>query len=486
MENILITPYAPNLVESTRSIGYLFETAMADIIDNSISNLAKRIDVNFSSNDEPYIAIIDNGSGMTESELEQAMRYGSTSALEEREIHDLGRFGLGLKMASMSQCRKLTVISKKNNLLTAACWDLDHIHSTENWSLIKYDPKEIKGLKCIEKLLDYESGTIVLWEKLDRISDSSTSFNKLFEEKMNFSDKHMALVFHKYLDRKPSKNSLNLYFNNRKIEPIDPYFLSNVATQQLEEETLFLDRVSIKVIPYITPYISKLSQKERSFLNEYKELNLKQGLYIYRNDRLIVWGKWFRLLSDGELKRLAKVQINLPNSIDKHWSIDVKKSSAQIPSMIRADLKNIVLRVAGKSEQVYRYRGRKVIKNNQEYTWNRIENRDKFQYLINKDTPIFQALINSLDDQQIRLLEGFLKSLELGFPYTSVYYDLAQDKEFNNDIMENEQIYQIAKNTIENLSNDKNEQLLQLQKLFTIDFFKEYPDVLNLLMEELQ
>src|SRR4051794_17958363 len=120
MEDLILTPYAPNLVESTRSIGYSFETAMADIIDNSISNFAKRVDVKFSSSDIPYVAVIDNGIGMGNIELEKAMRYGSSSSLVERGETDLGRFGLGLKMASMSQCRKLTVISKQRGKLSAA------------------------------------------------------------------------------------------------------------------------------------------------------------------------------------------------------------------------------------------------------------------------------------------------------------------------------------------------------------------------------
>lgn len=220
-------------------------------------------------------------------------------------------------------------------------------------------------------------------------------------------------------------------------------------------------------------------------LNEYKDLNLKQGLYIYRNNRLIIWGKWFRLLSDGELKRLAKVRIDLPNKIDTYWKIDVKKSSAQIPSMIKEQLKQIVLRVVGKSERVYRYRGRKVTQDSYLHIWNKIEHREKMQYLVNRDIPIFKALQDSLNEEQYKLLDGFIKSIEDNFPYSAVYYDLAQDEQFEDKILEIEQVYEIAKNTIDTLASNKDEQIKHLKMLSSIDMFQKYPEVIQMLKEEL-
>ncbi|EGC7708609.1 ATP-binding protein, partial [Listeria monocytogenes] len=194
-----------------------------------------------------------------------------------------------------------------------------------------------------------------------------------------------------------------------------------------EEENLFINRIPIKIQPFIMPYISKLTAKERQILNENKDLNLNQGLYIYRNQRLIVWGKWFYLLRDVELSRLAKIRVDLPNTIDEFWKIDVKKSNAQIPSIIKEQLKQVIIRAVGKSEKVYKYRGRKVKSDNLEHVWNRIENRDKIEYLINKDLPMFKVLEESLTDEQSNLLNGFIKSIEGAFPYAAVYYDLAKD-----------------------------------------------------------
>lgn len=146
MKDKIVVPYAPILVESTRSVGYSFEAAVADIIDNSISAGAREVNITFDSTTSPFFCIADDGCGMTADELENAMRYGSQSSLETRGKNDMGRFGLGMKMASMSQCRKMTVITKKSGIISAASWDLDHIIQKNNWALKRFSEKEIKGM----------------------------------------------------------------------------------------------------------------------------------------------------------------------------------------------------------------------------------------------------------------------------------------------------------------------------------------------------
>ena len=122
-------------MESTRAMGYSLEAAVADIIDNSVAAGATRVDIQFSPYDAvPYVSILDNGMGMTSDEINDAMRYGSQSSLNERQATDLGRFGLGLKTASLSQCRCLTVISKQGRSVQARRWDLDEVY--EKWKLM--------------------------------------------------------------------------------------------------------------------------------------------------------------------------------------------------------------------------------------------------------------------------------------------------------------------------------------------------------------
>ena len=200
MKDKIIIPYAPVLVESTRSIGYSFETAVADIIDNSISAGATDIRVCFMSKDPQWLCIEDNGSGMTGPELETAMRYGSHSPSDIRNKDDLGRFGLGLKTASMSQCRKVTVISKRDGRIVAACWDLDHIIQTGEWSLQLWPDEEIKNLPGYLFLEANDSGTVVLWQKFDCLQQESVNVQQTFDEKIELTRKHIALVFHRFLN----------------------------------------------------------------------------------------------------------------------------------------------------------------------------------------------------------------------------------------------------------------------------------------------
>lgn len=158
-------PFAPMLIESMRSLGYSFQSAIADLIDNSISAGATRIDIRLLPTENPYLIILDNGCGMNSSEIEEAMRYGSKNPLDERKKDDLGRFGLGLKSASLSQCRKLTVVSKKDNTMSSYSWDLDYIAQQEAWLLQGYSKEEINELPEINLLDGIKNGTYILLQK---------------------------------------------------------------------------------------------------------------------------------------------------------------------------------------------------------------------------------------------------------------------------------------------------------------------------------
>ena len=136
MKTMDMPPYAPTLIESTRAIGYSLEAAVADIIDNSIAAGARNVDLFFFPIDGAYIAVLDDGAGMNTDELNSAMQYGSKNPNVERDANDLGRFGLGLKTASLSQCRCLSVITKQGERIEGRRWDLDHVAQAESWSLL--------------------------------------------------------------------------------------------------------------------------------------------------------------------------------------------------------------------------------------------------------------------------------------------------------------------------------------------------------------
>ena len=176
-------PYAPNLVESMRSIGYSFDTALADIIDNSIVANASKIDILSSAlNENSYIAILDNGYGMNSNELFNSMQYGSANPNKDRNKNDMGRFGLGLKSASLSQCRRLTVVSKNNNKYSGMVWDIDYIIKSHDWNLLVLEDKELEAIPEIDKLKKYDSGTLVVWQNLDKIKSTSMDTNEYLKE----------------------------------------------------------------------------------------------------------------------------------------------------------------------------------------------------------------------------------------------------------------------------------------------------------------
>ena len=164
-----VTPRASVLVESMRDIGYSLQTAVADIIDNSITAGARNIEFFESTHSEtPEIGILDDGSGMSEDELLEAMRFGTKSPIEGRSEQDLGRFGLGLKTATFSQCRCLVVITKKDGIVSCATLDLDVISENDKW-LVDFDA-DISNIRWSDKL--GKNGTLVLWKKLDRLIDT--------------------------------------------------------------------------------------------------------------------------------------------------------------------------------------------------------------------------------------------------------------------------------------------------------------------------
>ena len=178
---INLPPNPSSFIESVRFFGYSMETAVADIIDNSITAKAKKIDIRFAwDSGNPWLAIIDDGYVMTEDKLVIAMQLGSKNPKLERTRDDLGRFGIGLKTASLSQCRHLSVISKKNACVTGYDYDLDNFNNVENgkWSVGIIEDDDITDNPILSSLFNEhleqsDSGTIVLWEILDRIEERS-------------------------------------------------------------------------------------------------------------------------------------------------------------------------------------------------------------------------------------------------------------------------------------------------------------------------
>ena len=425
-------PYAPTLMESTRAIGYSIEAAIADIIDNSIAANAARIDIDFFPIGQSYISILDDGHGMSEMELISAMQYGSRSPLDVREESDLGRYGLGMKTASLSQCRVLTVISKQNGMVAGAQWNLNHIKQAESWSLIVLDESEVKNFPNWDKLNSYLNGTLVVWQDLDKFGIGESDIAAAFTRKMNLILDHLSLVFHRYLSGEPGLKKTDIRMNDLSIAPQDP-FLIRKSTQLMDEETIVVRGEKVKVKPYILPHTSKLTKKELGALGGKEGLRKQQGFYVYRNKRLLIWGTWFRLMRQGDLSKLARVQVDIPNSLDDLWTLDIKKSTATPPEEVRKNLSVVIEKISEGSKRTWTYRGKKEVSDQVVHIWNRLMTRDgSIVYEVNPDHPMIDALVEEYPGIRPKI-ELILKQIAMSLPLNSLYIDLTNDEKLSNE-----------------------------------------------------
>jgi len=387
-EEIPLPPFAPVLLESMRAIGYSFQSALADIIDNSISAGAKIVDIRFSPYGEPYVAIIDDGHGIRPQDFVAAMRHGSADPRAQRARSDLGRFGLGLKTASLSQCRRLTVVTRVNNTLTAKRWDLDVIGQREDWILLGLTQEAIRLLPHIGELEQSGTGTMILWQSFDRLSAGELSIESALGQRMDAARDHLALVFHRFLSPEKPYPPVRIVLNGNPVAALDPFLSSHRSTQALPEEQILIEGESVKIAPFILPHISKLSIADLAIAGGEEGLRRNQGFYVYRNRRLITWGSWFRLIRQEEITKLARVRVDIPNTLDHLWTIDVRKSNAYPPQPVRDRLKTVVSRIAEGSRRVYTFRGRKATNDDVLHAWERLVTRGGVEYVINREHPL--------------------------------------------------------------------------------------------------
>lgn len=429
-------PYAPNLVEAMRSIGYSFETAIADIIDNSIAANANIIEVvSILQSKGSFISIKDDGIGMNSENLFNAMKYGSSNPNNQRSEKDMGRFGLGLKSASLSQCRKLTVISNNGEGLCAYIWDIDYIIKTGSWSLQELEQEEIiEILKRLELSLS-SSGTIVIWEKFDKHENSSIDINEHIKELLVNSIDHLSLIYHRLLNK-----SLQILVNGNEIIAKDPFLENHKSTQLKREQKIIIDNKEIIIKPYILPHINKLSDKDIIKIGGKESLRSEQGFYIYRNKRLILWGTWFRLVHKNELSKLARVRVDIPNDMDYLWDIDIKKSKVSLPNKIKINLYNAVLESCDLSEKVHEYKGKKANNDLFIHTWNVIEKRrgEGIGIEINKKNPLIEKFIDSLQANQKKIFELLIQDIESSVPIDYIYSQVAKGNSTEIELDKNE------------------------------------------------
>jgi hypothetical protein len=420
-----LPPSAACLSASMRDLGYSLETAVADLIDNSISANATSIDIVCElGGSRPYLAILDNGRGMSPDELIDAMRHGSANPKLRRGVHDLGRFGLGLKTASFSQCRSLTIASRKGGAMSGAEWDLDRIDGADDWILLILDDKEIAALPHVAQLGTH--GTVVVWRNLDRLFEDEigTRRDDIVNEKLDLVERHLALVFHRFLAGEINgRKRIVITLNGHSVQPFDPFCRKNKATRLLPEDFVIVDGETVHLQPYILPHHSNLTATEYDFYQSRSDFISNQGAYIYRNGRLMAWGDWFRLIRKGEATKLARVQIDFPNSLDESWTIDIKKSRARPPLAVRERMRQIIGRVTGASTTIHRGRGQKLFDEVAAPVWERYADQGCIRYGVNSRHPLVEALRSRMAAEDSRLLGLIIEAVGASIPVEMIYSD---------------------------------------------------------------
>lgn len=445
------TPHAGSLIQSLRDIGYSCETALADIIDNSITAGARNVDVlSDATADYPAVAVLDDGYGMTRAELIEAMRPGSSSPLADRASHDLGRFGLGLKSASFSQAKRLTVVTRKNGETIGATWDLDLVAQTNRWEIQLH--QDVTEIPWADRL--GEHGTLVLWRSLDRLSGGITGDHARRAQHINramaAAERHIRLVFHRFMseDRPP----LVIRLNGRRLDPLDPFGTAFPSHQSERPDRLNLQHGDVVFQSFTLPHHKSISRGDWEDLGGPEGHLRSQGFYVYRGRRLIIAGSWLGLARQTELTKLCRIRVDIPNTMDADWKIDVKKASAQLPPAVRERMRVLVERLSLTSRRTYQKRGQRLVDEEYLPVWQRIQKDGAIIYRPDTAHPVFAdfsaRLPSELQDEFANLV-GLLGST---IPVASLHADFAgQAEEVKADEAEDPAITQLAQAMIPRL-----------------------------------
>jgi hypothetical protein len=422
------------MIEALRGLGYSTATALADVIDNSIAANATRVDLIFGwRGAASYVAIIDDGCGMSDSELERAMRLGERSPKDERSAHDLGRFGLGLKTASFSQCRRLTVASRKAGSSACLRWDLDEISCSagDGWRLLEGPAQSSADL--VAELLPHERGTLVLWEVLDRVVTPGFAEQHLLDL-IDRIEQHLSMVFHRYLEGKHPP--LTLTINGRLLAPWDPFLTSHPATWSSPAELLPTGTGAVEVRCHVLPHKDRLAQREYESTAGPDGWTAQQGFYVYRNRRLLVAGSWLglgqgRSWTKEEAHRLARIRLDIENSADEAWKIDIRKSTARPPVAIRARLTRLAEDTRERARRVFAWRGRAIrLRSNQElaHVWRTEHTRGGVRYRVDENHPAVRAVLDDAGSLRTAV-RAMLRVIEETLPVQRIWLDTAEGRE---------------------------------------------------------
>jgi hypothetical protein len=426
------------MLESLRGLGYAPTTALADLIDNSIAASSGEIAIHLDwAGPESWVRIVDNGNGMDDAALEAGMRLGARDPRVERASSDLGRFGLGLKTASFSQARRLTVASRRHGCpATCLRWDLDLIGQEPGTEWPLFEGPAPGSEHLLAPLEQMEHGTVVIWEKLDRIVTEGFTANDMIEL-VDRIEGHLAMTFHRLVDGQLPV--LRILLNGAAVKPWDPFLLGNPGKALESPEYHIRHTTAVTVQCHVLPHRDMLERAEQDRAAGPGGWTQQEGFYVYRNKRLLSAGGWLGLGDGGkpwprdEAHRLARIRLDIPNSADAEWKINVLKSTASPPVLLRPQLHRLASETRATARRVFAHRGyistTTVARPNALVeAWQVRRSAQGTSYRIARDQDLVASILERAGPLKPDIL-ALLRLIEETVPVQRIWLDTAEDKE---------------------------------------------------------
>lgn len=433
-------PHAGAMLEALRGLGYSTAAALADIVDNSISAGATEVRIHFVwAGEASRMTVLDNGRGMDDADLERAMTLGDKNPLTARAENDLGRFGMGLKTASFSQCRRLTVASQtEGNARCCLRWDLDAIAADPSGGWLLFEGAAAGSADFLAPLAAQASGTLVLWECLDRVVTAEYTADH-FCDLIDNIEKRLAMVFHRLLETpEEGEPALTLFLNDRPVKPWDPFLCGHPAKPWHSPSAKKMTPAGMVAVEcHVLPHRDAFSEPEYEAAGGPEGWTAQQGFYVYRNGRLLVAGGWLGLGKGKawhreESQRLARIRLDIPNTADMDWKIDIRKATARIPVALRPWLTKLAEDARTRARHVFAHRGSPQPRKKGEVlaqAWRTETTRTGVRYRIDENHPAIAGALESASGTLRPLLKAMLRVIEETVPVQRIWLDTAEHKD---------------------------------------------------------
>ena len=422
------TPNAEFLIKSIAEQGYSLETALADLIDNSVSAEADKIEILVDLEAEPFtLYLADNGQGMDEKTLKSSMQFPSSSPETNRFSSDLGRFGLGMKTASFSQTRRFTVLSrlKGQKEYIARTWDVGLLKN-KPWKLLVNKNDEIEEIvanyqklssECVSSYDEFCPNTIIVWKGLHKFENYLEEKNKqiaLKKELNEVTSEYLELVFHRFMERKESP--LQIKVNNRILTPFNPFPTNENGFRSIEGKQRTFGSDQIKIEGFVLPSrsINETKKQLTCWTTRNRSLTDMEGIYVYRLDRIILFGGWNGIIKKAPRLQLARLRVDIGNSADHLLHLNVAKSQVIIPHDLKKAFEKYIENLKVEAEREFYNRGIKKFsggktQNNQLFS--RVSTNKGTMLEISSDFPLLNSLRVDLTKDQLGRLKVLIKAI---------------------------------------------------------------------------